>query len=966
MEYILYKRMSLLFIESDINHREAFRKRLNTEKEKYDLSVTGSLKEAKEVLKTGSIDIVIGSYFLENETIIDLIPLLNEIPLIVTGVPKHIDHLISAIKTGAYDYVVKDPDFFYLKALMITIAKVINLKKLREIAVNSCLDEIQYRAIIQNIPDIVYRIDPGGYFTFINRAVQILEYKPSELIGKHFKQIIHPDDFPYICREEFLKEYNKNSHKKDEVTLFFNERRRGSRRTSGLEVRLIFKSWRPDSGDSDLIVGSVIAFGEISAQGEYRGKSNVFVGTVGIIHDITNRKKAEALLRKLYEAVDQSPISVIITDSRGYIEYVNPLFIRKTGYTPLEMQGKHINILKPAKQFRGGAPDFNAIIASKEKWSGEIISSKKNGEKYWESVMINPIIDPRGHITNYLVIKLDITEQKMVHNKLQKAYSELDKKVEERTIELENINRKLLKQIAERKVMERALKKSEEKFRDFMETASDLMQIVDINGDFTYVNEATSRILGYIKEEMIGMNVKQILSKDILENHYKSRLKELMTNGKISYETKWITKQKKEISGEIKVVAIYDENGNYAGARGVFRDISERRQMEDEKEKLELQLLQSKKLETLGTLAGSIAHDFNNLLTPILGFAEMVQDDVPKNSGSYTKLTNTIKIIYRAKDLIKQILTFSRRIEQQPEPVRIQFIINEVLKLLRATIPDTIEIHQHVDPNCSPIMIDPTQIYQVIFNLCNNAYLAMEKSTGSITIGLSEIDVDELFVKEHPNLQQGRYIRLEIKDTGHGMDKTTCDQIFEPFFTTRKVGKGTGLGLSVVHGIVKSNQGEIFVQSEVGKGTQFQIYFPCRKIEVQDESGERKIKGGNERILFIDDEESITIMMKELLERLGYKVTISTSGNDALNIFSKNHDHFDLVITDQIMPDIIGEQLAGEFSRIHPGMPIILITGFVKEISPERLEKLGIQECILKPMDTYTIDNAIRQVLDKK
>ncbi|MBN2441623.1 MAG: PAS domain S-box protein [Spirochaetales bacterium] len=839
MEYNIYKRIRLLFLADEKEHQDAFEKIVNAEKEKYDCVIAESFEKAREIIQNDTIDVVICSCFPGNKSAIDLLPILSEIPLIVVGEFEHIDYLIKAVKTGAYDYVIKDSGLSYLKGLLLTVSKVISEKKVREIAVNSCLDEVQYRNIVQNIPDIIYRIDPDGYFTFVNQAIRVMGYNPEELIGKHFKVIIHPDDFTHICREEYLSTNAKKTNK-EESPRFFNERRRGSRRTAGLEVRLICKSWKQDSGDSDIIIGSVISFGEISAQGEYRGKENMFIGTVGIIHDITHRKKAEALLRKMYEAVDQSPISTIITNSEGYIEYVNPLFLRKSGYSPPELQGKHIGILNPAQNSKGDSPDYTRILALKKKWSGEMISTKKSGERYWESVIISPIIDPDARVTNYLIIKMDITKQKLAQVTLQKAYNELDIKVAERTKELSDANLTLRK------------------------------------------------------------------------------------------------------------------------------EIEERNQMEEEKANLELRLEQAKKLETLGTLAGGIAHDFNNLLTPILGFTEMVQDDLPRESSSYDKLSTVIETVNCAKDLIKQILTFSRRIEQNPEPVKVQYIIKEVLKLLRTTTPETILFREDIDPSCGPILIDPAQIYQVIHNLCNNAILAMEKNTGVVTVKLSKVECDEEFARKYQNLKQGTYIELEIADTGHGMDQNTMDHIFEPFFTTRAVGQGTGLGLSVVHGIVKSNHGEIIVQSKPGKGTQFHIYFPYKELPAQEKSSTREIHRGNERILFIDDEETIAAMIQELLERLGYEVTVSTNSNDALTLFHEKYNDFDLVITDQIMPGIIGEQLAKEFINIRSDIPIILLTGFIGEISKQRLKKFGIRECILKPIDSYTLSKTIRGVLENK
>jgi signal transduction histidine kinase len=380
----------------------------------------------------------------------------------------------------------------------------------------------------------------------------------------------------------------------------------------------------------------------------------------------------------------------------------------------------------------------------------------------------------------------------------------------------------------------------------------------------------------------------------------------------------------------------------------------------------ERQLQQVLKIQAIGTLAGGIAHDFNNILFPIVGYTELTMDEVPADSPARNNLEEVLKAAQRAKNLVQQILTFSRQSGQEREPLKVQYIIKEALKLLRATIPSTIEIVQHLKENCGAIIGDATQIHQVIMNLCTNAYQAMQESGGKLEIDLREVDISYADTVERVGLKPGRHLRLTVKDEGCGMEPVVLDRIFEPYYTTKEHGKGTGLGLSVIHGIVKNHGGDITVSSTLGKGSTFHVYLPLiDEIDVKTETrAPSKAEEGNERILLVDDEEQIIAMEQQMLERLGYQVTSSSNSQEALNVFAQHPDNFDLVITDMTMPHMTGDRLAQKLIDIKPGIPVILCTGFNESITEEKALSMGIQKFVMKPVVKNDLASTIRAVLD--
>ena len=394
----------------------------------------------------------------------------------------------------------------------------------------------------------------------------------------------------------------------------------------------------------------------------------------------------------------------------------------------------------------------------------------------------------------------------------------------------------------------------------------------------------------------------------------------------------------------------------------VKQEIQARKQMEKT-------LQQAQKMEALGTLAGGIAHDFNNILGAIIGHAEIMEMfEIPKDSDMHDSLQQVLNAGYRAKDLVQQILTFSRQTEQEKRPLRIVPIVKEAIRLLRATLPATIEIRQHIDGTEHTIFADPTQMHQILMNLCTNAGHAMRKTGGLLEVSLTEVDINTGENGMLRGLQPGSYVRLDIRDTGHGMTPDVMNRIFDPYFTTKEKGEGTGLGLSVVLGIVKSHGGSITVESRLGEGCTFHVYLPTIEGEPAQKEMEpfEPLLSGKGCILYVDDEKSLLDFGKEILGHLGYEVVVSTSGVEALEIFCVRPDRFDLVLTDMTMPHMNGIELAEELIDIRPDLPVILCSGFDEMITKEIVENAGVKEFIQKPFGIHKLANTIQGLIRKE
>ena len=528
----------------------------------------------------------------------------------------------------------------------------------------------------------------------------------------------------------------------------------------------------------------------------------------------------------------------------------------------------------------------------------------------------------------------------------------------------------ILQDITELKISEVALRKSEERFKLAVEGTNDGLWDWNIKSQFIYHSERFSTMLGYEYGELpFSYDIWSILihpeDKDAALKHINDYLDRKIDKYQATYRMRCKDNTYKWISGRGK--ALFNEDNKPYRFVGFITDISEIKKNEEINKMLELQIRRSQKLETLGTLAGGIAHDFNNILTPIMGYADMAKSKLKKDDGYYDVFDEIFSASLRARDLIYQMLNFSRQSEHQRAPMDISVVLKEALKLIRPSIPSTIEIKEMIDSKSKKILGDPTKIHQVIMNLCTNAYQAMEGNGGELFIELKPVIIDEQASKQYLDLNEGEYLKMSISDTGIGMDDSVKDRIFEPFFTTKEVNKGTGLGLAVVHGIVHSHDGAITVYSEKGKGSTFNVFFPVIKSsDVKKTTNYKKEIGlGNESILIVDDKVSVTKILNKMLTGLGYSTTIINSSKEGLKIFQEKPDEFHLVITDLTMPEMTGLELAVEIHKVKDDVPIIMVTGYGNQVKQEDMKRAGINKLIGKPILLHDISTALREILDK-
>ena len=522
--------------------------------------------------------------------------------------------------------------------------------------------------------------------------------------------------------------------------------------------------------------------------------------------------------------------------------------------------------------------------------------------------------------------------------------------------------------ISERKLAESRLRNSEEKYRRIFENSIVGFFQSTPGGRFVNVNMAFARMLRYDSPDDLIAGIQEIATDYYVDPEDRRRFQRLLReDGKVDGMQLCVKcKDGAKIWVTNSTWAYFDDEGSPIHYEGVVSDITARREAENARESLERQIRQTQKMEAIGTLAGGIAHDFNNILFPLIGYAEMLQMDIADDSPLQKYVDQILKAALRSRDLVTQILSFSRQGDQPAQPLHIQPIIKEVLKLLRSSIPTTIDIETTIDPKCGMIIADPTQVHQVIMNLATNAYHAMEATGGNLKVSLDTLHIEPSMPFDPP-LPPGEYACLGVDDTGSGIQADLLERIFDPYFTTKPKDKGTGLGLSVVLGIVRHCDGDIRVHSTPGQGTRMAAYFPIieKREAAFTKSAGRPVQGGTERILFVDDEEGVVKMMNLMLKRLGYTVTSRIGSLDALQTFQSMPDRFDLVITDMTMPNMTGVQLAKEIRRVRPTMPIVICTGFSDQIDEARCKRMGLQGLIKKPVITRVMAATIRSALDE-
>lgn len=647
-----------------------------------------------------------------------------------------------------------------------------------------------------------------------------------------------------------------------------------------------------------------------------------------LIGEIVERRQAEKALkesedkyRTLYE---NAPLSYQSLDRDGNFLDVNPAWLQTLGYERAEVIGRnfaeflhpewkpHFEVNFPGFKQRGYVHDVQFKIRHKD---GRYLDISFEGcIGYW----------PDGSFRQTYCVFKDITEQKRM----------------------------------ERELIHR---------NQFIETILDNLPIgLAVNyineGKATYMNKKFEDIFGWPSEELVDIDA--FFEKVYPDPEYRAHIKRMVFNDIASGDPQNMVWEGIEVTGRdgrkkiitAKNIPLYEQNLMIS----TVQDITESK-------RLQKQLQQAQKMEAIGTLAGGIAHDFNNILSSVIGYTELCLDQLAGGSLLHSNLSEVLVAGMRARDLVRQILTLSRRDEHEKKPVPVVSLVKEALKMLRSTTPTSIAFEEDVSEQDLIINADPTQIHQVIMNLATNAVHAMAEMEGRLEVSVQPIRFEERIDPHYIDIRPGRYVRIAVSDTGTGIPEADREKIFEPYFTTKDKGRGTGLGLSVVHGIVKSHDGHISVYSEPGEGTTFHVYLPLAEIgaaALPDQHPE-PLPAGNEHILLVDDELPIVKMHQQSLERLGYQTSARTSSADALEVFQASPGTFDLVLTDMTMPQMTGDKLARAIKRIRPGIPVILCTGYSERLRESGTE-LAIDGILMKPIDKKTMAEAVRKLLDER
>jgi len=650
---------------------------------------------------------------------------------------------------------------------------------------------------------------------------------------------------------------------------------------------------------------------------------------LSITRDITERQQAEVALRESEERhrqIVESSTDAILMRSGGFITYANPSAVKL-------FRASHAGELL-------GKPYLDLVHPDDRPESIERI--RKGMDEKW-------IAPPREHRILTLDGQMVLVESTGVPVQYQGQTQIFG----------------VIRDITERKQVEEHLRETEKKYRELAESLPQVIFEVDLDGTLKYVNQTVYQLFGYTPEEIArGFNV---LGAFIPEDRERVAL-DIMLNiqGQGLGRREYTAVRKDGTRFPASVHANRILSGQTAtGVRGILIDLTKTKRAEEEKKKLEIQLQQAQKMEAIGALAGGIAHDFNNILSAIIGYTELARLNASASTIE-NELHQVLIAANRAKDLVKQILAFSRQTDEERMPVSVGMVVKEAIKFLRATIPTTIEIKSRIDKNSGAVLANSVELHQIIMNLCTNAVHAIGDRGGVLEVEVRNAEIEHAHINNFVELEMGSYVLVSVKDTGYGMTPDVIKRIFDPYFTTKEKGVGTGLGLAVVHGIVKKSGGAIQVESAPGKWTVFYIYLPRINMTLPIKAAQPKpIEGGPERILFVDDEKMLVDIGEQALQRLGYHVVSRTSSIEALELFKAKPDYFDLVITDQTMPGMTGDALARELLRIRPNLPVIICTGYSQTIDHERAKKLGIKALVEKPMLIDEIAAAVRKVLNK-
>jgi len=768
--------------------------------------------------------------------------------------------------------------------------------------------EERFRRLFDTMTEGMVLIDQGGQIMQANPAAErILGLKRSEIEGRSYIspdwEILRPDGSPMPSEEMAGPRAMKEKRPVRDVTM---------------------RVKRPDGSTSWINVSA----------SPLSDETGDLVGIVGTFADITKHKRAEEELRKerstAQRYLDLAGTIFVAISTKGEVTLINQKGCEVLGYEAEEIVGRN--------WFENFTPEWlqeDLLPVSEALLDGDAESAEyhenpvltKGGEERviaWHNIVLR---DDDGRIVGHLSSGEDVTEYKRV---------------------------------------EAALRESEERLTTILESARDGIFMISFNtGERQYVNQAMADMLGYTKDELLKRRFQDDVDPETVAMFGDIGRGMIATKEAVrGIEYEMAKKDGSSLSVSTTLAPLTDTQGRIADVVGIMRDISDRKRAEEERLRLETQLQQAQKMEAIGTLAGGISHEFNNILGIIMGNTELAIGDVPDGNPARECLEEIQQASLRARDVVRQILSFSRHSLYERKPIAAAGIVEETLKLLRASIPASIDIHQDLTAQNDTIVADQAQIGQIVMNLCTNSAQAMSEG-GVLNVNLVNATLPAGSGESSAAEQAGEYLKLTVKDSGHGIDPENMDRIFDPYFTTREIGEGSGLGLSVVNGIVRRHGGRTVIKSKSGIGTTVDVYLPLVEEQVAGHVEEQEVSlTGSERILFVDDEQGLVNAYGSMLRDLGYDVTSETDPEKALAVFREQFENIDLVITDMTMPQMNGDKLTREITKIKPGIPVILCSGYSDLFTEDEASEIGISALSVKPVVKRDIAKTIRSLLD--
>lgn len=797
-------------------------------------------------------------------------------------------------------------------------------------------NEKKYRVLVDEMPDVRYRSDLAGNITFISKAVfHMFGYTQEEGIGMNSADIyVDPDE-----RQTFIAQLQKTGEIFDYQTQL--RHRDGS-----------------------------IWWGSTSARflKDQQGKP---IGVEGITRDITKRKRQEDLQAAQLRLVEFGANHSITELLQKIIDEAETLTNSCIGFFHF-LEADQNTISRQAwstdtqSLCRSDTAQSHYPVSDAGLWSDCIHSRKTLIQNTYENPSQGSGL-PGGHVPLERFMVVPVIREDRVEAILGLG----NKAFNYDTLDKDSINQlaTFAWETVVRKQAEEALADQETKLRAVFNQTYQLMGLFSTNGTYLAVNRAAIEFCGFdestLKEYVVWDSPWWHHSEKEQERARKAFCK-ASAGEFLRFEITNIDQRGRTRTLDTSIRPIFNENKEVIFVCVEGRDITDEKEAEEEKRTLEAQLLQSQKLEAIGTLAGGVAHDFNNILSGIIGFVELAQEDIREGDPVKYYIDQISQSSYRASDLVEQILLFSRQKDQEMKPVNAMVLIKEVIQLLRSTISKSIEIQTRFSAENPMVMSSPSQIHQILMNLCTNSMHAMEKKGGTLSVFLDTISLDQKSASLYSDLSPGPFLKLMVSDTGHGIPDKIINRIFDPFFSTKPRGEGTGLGLAVVHGIVKKSKGNIFVESSHAKGTDILVFLPLVEASKPGEgTGEIKPHRGDEHILFVDDELLLVEPGTEILQRQGYQVTAESDSSKAWALFSEDPDRFDIVITDNQMPGMNGLDLARKMIDLRPHIPIIMCTGFGDTLTVNQAREIGIKTIVYKPIIKHKLASAIRRILDE-